>query len=87
MQLKLALIYFAGRDYQKARELARQVLEKNPGHQQALLLMVDTAVTPDDMQETRNLVDKLKDRKEDQVTYHLARGAIDVREKNISERN
>ena len=51
-----------GRDYQKARESARQILEKKPGHQEALLLMVDTAMTPDDMQETRNLVDKLKAR-------------------------
>ena len=44
--------------------------------------MVDAATTPDDMKETRNLVDKLKASSEDQVAYHLARGAIDLREKN-----
>ena len=82
VQLKLAHTYFTGRDYQKARESARQILEKKPGHQEALLLMVDTATTPDDMKETRNLVDKLKASSEDQVAYHLARGAIDLREKN-----
>ena len=67
VQFKLALTYFVARDNQKAREAARQILEKKPGHQDALLLMLDTAATPDDKQETQNLVDKLKAREEDQV--------------------
>ena len=82
VQLKLALIYNAGRDFQKARDLARQILEKNPGDQEALLLMVYTADTPDALQEARNIVDKLKGQADDQATYHLALGAIELRQKD-----
>jgi tetratricopeptide (TPR) repeat protein len=82
VQLKLAYVYFTGRDYQKAREAGRQVLEKKPGDQEALLLMVDTSTRPEDMKETQTLVDKLKARADDQAAYHLARGAIDLRDRN-----
>ena len=82
VQLKLALIYNAGRDFQKARDLARQILEKNPADQEALLLMVYTADTPAALQETRNIVDKLKGQADDQATYHFALGAIELRQKD-----
>src|SRR5262249_30040258 len=38
-QLKLGTIYLAVRDYTQARETASQVLEKQPGNGQALLLL------------------------------------------------
>lgn len=82
VQLKLALSHFSVRDYQNARELARQILEKKPGQQEALMLMVDTAATPDDIQETRALIEKLKAREDDRLAYHLARGAMELRDKN-----
>ena len=80
--LKLARIYFAGRDYQNARELARLILEKQPGQLEALRLMVDTTVSPEELQETRNAIDKLKGRENDRVAYHLARGAMELRNKD-----
>ena len=82
VHLKLALLYFAGRDYPNARELARQILEKKPGHQQALLLMVDTAASSDDVQETQNVIEKLQGRENDRLAYHLARGAMALRNKD-----
>ena len=82
VQLKLAVIYVAGRDYKSARELAQQILEKKPDQLEALLLMVETAVSPDDLQETRNAIDKLQGRENDRLTYHLARGAMELRNKD-----
>lgn len=82
VQLKLALTYFAGRDLGHARELAAQILEKAPAQEDALLLMVDTSSTPDEMQATHDIVEKLKDREQDRVAYHLARGALELRQKN-----
>ena len=82
VKLKLALTFFAGRDFQNARELARQILEKKPGQLEALQLMVHTTVSPDDLQETRNAIDKLQGRENDRVAYHLARGAMELRNKD-----
>src|SRR5262245_38656020 len=82
VQLKLAQTYFIVRDFQKARELSKQILEKKPAHRDALLMMVDTVSIPEDMQEANNFVDKLKDRQERRLAYHLGRGAIELREKN-----
>ena len=82
VQLKLATGYFVGRDYKNARALAQQILEKQPGQLEALLLMVDTTVSPDDLQETRNAIDKLQGRENDRLTYHLARGAMELRNKD-----
>ena len=44
--------------------------------------MVDTTVSPDDLQETRNAIDKLQGRENDRLTYHLARGAMELRNKD-----
>ena len=82
VQLKLAAGYFASQDYKNARALAQQILEKQPGQLEALLLMVDTAASPDDLQETRNAIDKLQGRENDRMTYHLARGAMELRNKD-----
>lgn len=82
LQLKLALTHFSARDHKKARELAHQIIDKRPEHLEALLLMVDTAATPDDIQETQNTIDKLKGSDQGRVAYHVARGALDLRQKN-----
>src|SRR5262245_54511705 len=81
VQLKLAQIYFAGRDYQQARDSAIQILDKQPGYEEALMLLVDATNAPEDMEETRKLVENLRDRDQDRAGYHLARGALDLRQK------
>ena len=60
LKLKLALLYFSVRDNKDARDLGRQILEKKPGQLETLMLMIDSASTPDDLQEARNYVEKLK---------------------------
>src|SRR5262249_47293019 len=53
IQLKLGQIYLAGRDYTQARDAASQVLEKQPGNGQALLLLADASRTPDEIEYAR----------------------------------
>ena len=43
----------------QARDAAVQVLEKQPGQEQALLLLVDASRTPDDIEDARKLVQSL----------------------------
>ena len=82
MQLKLGMTYLIGGDYEQARESASQILDKQPGNEEALMLLVDAANTPDKMQEVQKLVENLRERDQDRAGYHLALGALDLRQKD-----
>ena len=82
IQLKLGLILLALGEYTQARDAAVQVLEKQPGQEQALLLLVDASRTPDDIEDTRKLVQSLREKDQDRSRYHLALGALDLRQKD-----
>jgi Flp pilus assembly protein TadD len=59
-------------EFQQARDAALLVLEKQPGDEQALLLLANAAVTPADIEETRKRVDDLRQQDQDRPGYHLA---------------
>jgi tetratricopeptide (TPR) repeat protein len=81
VRMRLGLTYFSGRELKLAREIALGILEKQPSHEDALLLAVDTAATPEDIAETQKLIDDYLKTDKDRASYHLARGALDLREK------
>jgi tetratricopeptide (TPR) repeat protein len=80
VQLRLGLAYLSGQAYKEARETALQILEKQPGHQDALLLLVSTAVTPRDVEETVRLIESIRETDSDRPAYHLALGEIALRQ-------
>jgi tetratricopeptide (TPR) repeat protein len=82
VQVNYGFTLVALRDFATARDAARQALDKEPANEQALLLMVDTAVSTDEIMETRKLVDDLRAKDLDRVGYHLALGALDLRERD-----
>ena len=86
LQLKLGLAYLAGGAHEEARDTATQVLDKQPGNEQALMLLVDAADTPDSIEETRKFVENLPDRERNRPGYHLALGALDLRQKKDEAR-
>ena len=57
-----------------------QVLEKQPGQEQALLLLADASRTPDDIEDARKLIQSLREKDQDRAHYHLALGALDLRQ-------
>ena len=59
-----------------------QVLDKKPGDETALLLLVDTAVTPDEIKQTQKLIESLREKDQDRASYHLVLGILDLRQKN-----
>jgi tetratricopeptide (TPR) repeat protein len=76
VQLKLGLAYLSAQAYKEARETALYILEKQPGHQDALLLLASTAVAPKDVEETIKLIESLRENDSDRPAYHLALGQI-----------
>jgi len=80
IQLKLGLLFVSFRAYAEARDAALQVLEKQPGNEQALLLLVDASRTPDDIENARKLIQSLREKDQDHARYHLALGALDLRQ-------
>jgi tetratricopeptide (TPR) repeat protein len=84
VQLRFALALLSVREYTQARDIALQILEKQPGHEQALMLLADTAVTPQDIEETQKLVASLREKDQNRSGYHLAMGLLDLRQNDIA---
>ena len=80
IQLKLARLFLSTGQYAKARDAALQVLEKQPGQELALLLFIDASQKPDDIEDARKLVQSLREKDQDRAKYHLALGALDLRQ-------
>ena len=81
VQLKLGLFYLAVRDYQHAREAALRVLEK-AGQEEALLLLVETAIGPNEFEDTRSLIQTLQAKDQQRSGYHVALAAHNLRQKD-----
>lgn len=71
---------FALGSNEDARDAALQVLEKQPENEEALLLFIDASRTPDNIADARKLIQSLRDKDQDRARYHLALGAIDLRQ-------
>jgi len=82
LQLKYAQTLASLREYATARDIARQILDKEPANEQALLLMIDTTTSPDAIPATRKFVEGLREKDQDRVSYRLALGALDLRQKD-----
>jgi tetratricopeptide (TPR) repeat protein len=80
IQLKLARLFLFSGEFTKARDAALQVLEKRPGDQQALRLFIDASQKPDDIEDARKLVQSLREKDQDRARYHMALGALDLRQ-------
>jgi predicted Zn-dependent protease len=76
VKIKLGQSYLSNREFQQARDIAQEILEKQPGHEGALLLLVGTARSPEEVESTRQLVESLRAQDRDRPGYHLALGAL-----------
>ena len=80
IQLKLGLLFLSFGGYAEARGAALQILEKQPGNEQALLLLVDASRKPEDIDDTRKLIQSVREKDQDRARYHLALGFLDLRQ-------
>src|SRR5262249_28817382 len=58
--------------------------DKQPGHQDALVLLADTAQTPKEIEETRGLIAALLEHDQERPGYHLAVGELDLRQPDLA---
>jgi tetratricopeptide (TPR) repeat protein len=79
MQVKFGLALLATGDFTQAREAALQALSKRPGDEQALLLLADTARSPEEIADTRKTIEDLRRNDQNRASYHLALGSLDFR--------
>ena len=79
MQVKFGLAVLATGDYAQAREAALQALSKRPGDEQALSLLVDTARSPEELEDVRKRIEDLRKADQDRPSYHLALGSLGFR--------
>ena len=81
-QLKFGLTFLSLGQFAEARDSALQVLDKQPGDEQALVLLADTAGSPaNTVEEIRTLVHDRRTQDHDRPGYHLALGSLDLRQK------
>jgi tetratricopeptide (TPR) repeat protein len=84
VQLGLAQTSLAVGDLPRARDAALAVLDKQPGDEQALTILA-SAATPDDVEDTRTLIEDLRARDQDRAGYHLARGVLALQRQDAAE--
>ena len=76
VQLRLGSTYLATHKFKEAREAAIRVLEKQPGNEQGLLLLAETAQAPEEIRETLQLIENFRQQDRDRTGYHLAMGTL-----------
>src|SRR6516162_4406070 len=80
IQVKIGTLLLSSGLLAEARDAARQALDKHPDNEQALLLFAHASRNPDDIEDARKFIQTLRDNDQDHPRYHLALGALDVRQ-------
>lgn len=83
--LRLGLLDSRIRNAKDARLAAIKVIEKDPSNEEALLLAVDSAADAGEMQETLQLIEQLRQNHKDCAAYHLASGALYLRQQDFTK--
>ena len=83
LQLKFGEAALALRQLPEARRgRASRSSTKNRAMKRRCVLLVDTAVTPDEIQETQTAIDRLREKDQDRASYHIALGILELRQQN-----
>jgi tetratricopeptide (TPR) repeat protein len=85
IRLKLASLYLAGRKFKEVRTEAEYVLQKQPGHDEALVFLADAAREPDEIQAVQQSLEKQRAQLENRPGFHLALGSLAYRQKKRAE--
>ena len=81
-QAKYAHTLVALGQFAEAREAALLALDKEPGQEQALIALTDTALPTNSAEETRSIIESRLSQDRDRSAYHLALGMLALRQKN-----
>ncbi len=84
IRLKLGMTYLAGRKLKEARDEAAFVLARQPGNEEALLLLSDATASPKEAQEVQRRLDELRPSAGKTAGYHVAMGIVRLRQQDLS---
>jgi tetratricopeptide (TPR) repeat protein len=82
IQVKLGQIKLVIGQFKDARNAALRALEKQPGGEEALILLAATAVRLNDVEETRQFIEGLRTKDQDRAGYHVALGLLALSQKD-----
>jgi len=85
VRIELARIYSEAQDMTNARKLAAEILAIDPGNEEALLILADTAVTPEEKADIDRRVQALRARGGDRAVFHLVSGIASLRQKEMEK--
>jgi tetratricopeptide (TPR) repeat protein len=76
LKIKLIRAYMAGGQFQPARDLAQEIVEKQPGQDEALMLLASAGAGLKDIEGTRKLLDDVRPDDKQRAGYHVAQGLL-----------
>ena len=76
LKSKLVRSYLAASEFQLARDLAQQIIEKQPGQDEAMMLLADAGVRLNQIDDTRKLLDGIREEDKQRAGYHVAQGLL-----------
>jgi tetratricopeptide (TPR) repeat protein len=79
---KLGLVFLSLGDLVEARKEALAILDQSPMHDEAIILLVDTARTPQEIDETGRRLEKFTER--DLASFHLASAGLSIRKGDLA---
>ena len=85
VRLKLASLYLAGRKFNDVRAEAEYILQKNPGHDEALVFLSDAARNPEEIDALRDRLETARPQLANRPGFHLALGNLAHRQKNVAQ--
>jgi tetratricopeptide (TPR) repeat protein len=83
IRVKLGSLYLSGRKLKEARDEAIQILTSEPGNDEAMMLLAETASTPKDIEETQQRLQSLREPSGNKPGFHLALGILSLRQKDL----
>lgn len=85
LRVKLATTLTSVRRIREARSEAAAVLERQPGHDDALQIYAETSHSTNEIREVSELLQRLPAGKQASAAYHVALGSLHFRQRRIDE--
>jgi|GEM_PF-881875 len=83
VRLKLGNLYLLGRKPAESREEANAILERDPKHLEALVLLCEAAMSPEELDEALQRVKEVEADHRNQPRYHMALGTLYFKKKDL----
>ena len=84
LKSKLVRTYLAASEFQLARDLAQQIIEKQPGQDEAMMLLADAGVRLNQVEDVRKILDGIREADKQRAGYHVAQGMLLLAERQDS---